>query len=132
MSVALTSLLGFFVTPSVLIGSYLYYRACCRRTCHACWINAEQNERRGTDRGAVSSVLLPHTCPTARLLLRLRPAAVRNLVGQHFPKVVERYAQVGRKQVSATQSQPARLLRIVGEDTRDVRDRARRGERKVS
>lgn len=123
----LTSLCGFVLAPLLLTVSYSYYRECCRRSCHACWIDGEQYARRGTDRGAVSSVLLPHSCPTARLRLLLRPPAVRSLVSsEHFPQVVERHAQVKSKPVSTFERQPARLLRIAREDARDVRDRARR------
>ena len=131
----IAALFGFIVAPLLLISAYVYYRACCRRTCHACWIDAEQSDRRGTDRGAVSSVLLPHSCPTARLRRWLLPSDVRissSLASQHYPQVVERHAQVKSKQVSAFERKPARLLRIAGEDARDVRDRAVGGGRKVS
>jgi len=131
----LVSICGFIIAPPLLISAYVYYRACCRRTCHACWISAEQCERRGTDRGAVSSVLLPHSCPTARFRRWLLPTAVRTRLlaaSQHYPQVVERHAQVKSKQVSAFERKPARLLRIAGEDARDVRDRAVGGGRKVS
>jgi len=122
----LASVCGFVLAPLLLISVYVYYRACCRRTCHACWIAAEQNAQRGTDRGAVSSVLLPHSCPTARLRRWLLPSTVRArfvIASEHYPQVVERHAKVGRKESCAFERKPARLLRIAGEDARDVRDR---------
>lgn len=115
---------GFIVAPFVFIRIGRYVVFLLRVGCHACQIDALYVP------GTRSSVILPHSC----LLYRLRGSFTSTYVSRrrpvkNLPQVVERHAQVVSKQAGTYERKPARLLRIVAEDTRDVRDRAVGGKR---
>jgi hypothetical protein len=115
---------GFIILPCVLVHIGHYILSLLRVDCHACQIDILRPS------GVRSSVILPHSC----LIYRLRGSFTsihvsRRRPVKNLPQVVERHAQVVSKQVGADERKPARLLRIVAEDTRDVRDRAVGGKR---